>query len=136
MFGTYSLFESGSHDEMAARVYQRLEAARAERDLDAPERLTDVAPLCHEAASAVQHGAEPADALNGLLRASAQLLNRPVAGWIAEAREIEEIEFPEEYLADPDLAVAVAVTHRRPEGEPWGRYVVLVVFAEAESRGT
>jgi hypothetical protein len=136
MFGTYSLFESGSHDELAGRVYERLEAARVERGLRKPERLTDVAPLCHEAASAVQHGADPADALNGLLRGSAQVLNRPVAGWIAEVSEIEEIEFPAEYLADPDLGVAVAVTHRRPEGEPWGRYVVLVVFAEAESRGT
>jgi len=136
MFGTYALFASGSHDEMAGRVYERLEAERAERGLEPPERLADVASLCHEAASAVQQGVEPADALNGLLRASAQALGRPVAGWIAEAGEIEELEFPEEYLADPNLAVAVAVTHRRPEGEPWGRYVVLVVFAEAESRGT
>jgi hypothetical protein len=135
MFGTYSLFESGSHDEMAVRVYQRIEAARAERGLEPPERLADVALLCHEAASAVQHGADPSDALSGLLRGSAQVLQRPVAGWIAEAGELEEIEFPEEYLADPDLAVAVAVTHRRPQGEPWGRYVVLVVFAEAETRG-
>ena len=44
-------------------------------------------------------------------------------------------EFPKEYLEDPSLEVAVAVGHRKRAGEPWGRYVVLLVVAEPKSRG-
>ena len=94
-----------------------------------------MAPLCHEAASWVQGGEEPSDAMSALLRQSNAVLQRPVAGWLAEVRDIDELAFPEQYLNEPSLAVAVAVSHRQEEGEPWGRYVVLLVLAEPEGRG-
>ena len=83
----------------------------------------------------VQAGLDPSDVMSVLIRESSNVLRRPVSGWIAEVADIEELEFPTEYLEDPSLAVAVAVGHRKREGEPWGRYVVLLVVAAPESRG-
>jgi hypothetical protein len=135
VFGTYSLFDERGHEAIAAEVYEKLEADRRERGLGAPERLTDIAGPCQRAASHVKAGADPTDAMNVLLRQSVQILRAPVAGWMGEARDFEELEFPEEYLTSPSLRVAVAVTYRQPEGEPWGRYVVMLVVSDPEARG-
>ena len=54
---------------------------------------------------------------------------------VPAARELEELEFPEEYLTSPTLRVGVAVTHHQPEGEPWGRYVVMLVVSDPDARG-
>jgi hypothetical protein len=136
VFGTYSLFDECTHDAVAAEVYAKLEADRRERGLGAPERLAEIAGFCQQAANRVKGGVDPADAMNALLRQSVEVLRTPVAGWISEAQNLEELEFPEEYLTSPSLRVAVAVTHHRPEGEPWGRYVVMLVVSEPEVRGT
>jgi hypothetical protein len=135
VFGTYSLFDERGHDANAAEVYAKLEADRRERGLGVPERLTEIAGLCQQAASRVKGGADPADAMNALLRQSVEVLRTPVAGWVSGTRDLEDLEFPEEYLTSPSLRVAVAVTHHQPEGEAWGRYVVMLVVSEPEARG-
>jgi hypothetical protein len=136
VFGTYSLFSAREHERYAASVYERLEAQRAERGLRPPVRLDDVAPLCDQAAGRVAAGTDPRDALRELLRGSSETLRRPVSGWIAEVGAIDELEFPAEYVGDDELNVAVAVAHRQEEGEPWGRYVVMLVVADPAGRGT
>ena len=120
---------------MARRVVERLAAERKRRGLGPPERISEVTPLCQRVASSVQGGVEPRDALDGLLEQSVDILQRPVAGWIAEVSEIDGLDFPEEYLRRPSLGIAVAVSHRRPEGDAWGRYVVMLVIADPESHG-
>jgi hypothetical protein len=135
VIGTYSLFSEKTHDAMARRVYERLDRARRERGLRPPQRLVDVALLCQQAASWVKGGGAPADAMSELLRASAEVLQRPVSGWLSEVGDIDELEFPEHFLGDPSLGVAVSVSHHQPPGEPWGRYVVMLVMAEPEARG-
>ncbi|TFG95431.1 MAG: hypothetical protein E4H11_05065 [Myxococcales bacterium] len=135
VFATYSMFSEKSHDAMARRVIEKLEAERKRRGVGPPERISDVSSLCQRVASSVQAGVEPRDALDGLLQQSVDLLQRPVAGWIAEVSEIESLEFPEEYLLRPSMGIAVAVSHRRPKGDAWGRYVVMLVIADPESHG-
>ena len=120
---------------MARRVIEKLDAERERRGVGPIEPISAMAPLCQRAASSVQSGVEPRDALDVLLSQSLGLLQRSVAGWIAEVSEIDSLEFPEEYLRRPGLDVAVAVSHRRPEGDPWGRYVVMLVIADPESHG-
>jgi hypothetical protein len=129
LFVTYALFSEREHEQHARRVRERLAAKRAERGLGAPRHLHDVAPLAMRAASAVQAGAEPEDALQELLEASGEALGRSVHGWIVESSDLDRIEFPEEFVARPDLELAVGVSVRRPQGEPWGRYVVMIVAA-------
>lgn len=135
VFGTYSLFDERGHDAVAAEVYEKLAADRRERGLGPPERLMEIAGLCQQAASHVKGGADPTDAMNALLRQSVQVLRAPVAGWLSEAGDLAELEFPEEYLTSPSLHVAVAVTHHQPEGQAWGRYVVMLVVSDPEARG-
>ena len=49
---------------------------------------------------------------------------------------VKQVSLAEEYLADPSLAVAISVSHYRPQGEPWGRYVVMLVVADPKVWGT
>jgi hypothetical protein len=135
VFATYAMFSEKSHDAMAQRVVEKLEAERKRRGVGPPERISDVSGLCQRVASAVQAGEEPRDALDALLQQSVGILQRPVAGWIAEVSEIDSLEFPEEYLSRPSLGIAVAVSHRRPKGDAWGRYVVMLVIADPETHG-
>jgi len=50
----------------------------------------------------VQAGLEPSDAMSALIRESANTLQRPVSGWIAEVTDIDDMEAyrrhcPDEY---------------------------------------
>lgn len=90
---------------------------------------------CQRAAARVHAGGDQTDALNDLLRQSADILQRPVTGWIAEVRDIETLRIPLEFISRPSLGVAVSVTHRRVPGEAWGTYVVMLVVADPEAFG-
>lgn len=136
VFGAYSVFEEASHDEAARKVMDALDAARAARGKPRAKLLVDVAPLGRLAAARVQSGEKSPDVLNDLLRQSSQILRRSVNGWFVDARELERIGFPEELLERDVVEVAVGVSHHKPEGEAWGSYVVLIVAAGPEGRGT
>jgi hypothetical protein len=135
VFGTYSLFTEEAHDQVAERVYAKLEADRRARGVGAPARLDALAGLCQQTAGRVQAGEDPADAMNLLLRSSVDALQAPVSGWVAEVREIDEIEFPEEYQTSPTLRVGIAVSYSRREDDPWGHYVVMLVVSDPEAWG-
>ena len=135
VFGTYSLFSAETHQETARRIYDRLDAERGKRGTGEVERLGELEGLFQRAASMVGGGGEPADAMNMLLRESVDVLRAPVSGWVAEVRDLDDIEFPQEYLTSPTVRVGVAVTHKRREGEPWGHYVVMLVVSDPEAWG-
>jgi len=135
IFGAYSLFSQASHDEAARQVLDALDAARAARGKPRARLLTKIAPLGRLAAARVQGGEAAPDVLNDLLRQSSQVLGRSVNGWFVDARDLGQIGFPEALLERDDVAVAIGVSHHEPEGEPWGRWVVLIVAAGAEGQG-
>ncbi|MDJ0852656.1 MAG: hypothetical protein QNK04_30170 [Myxococcota bacterium] len=135
VFGTYSLFSAETHAEIAQRVYERLDAERTRKGMGEARRLGELEGLFQRAASMVGGGGEPADAMNMLLRESVDVLRAPVSGWVAEVSDLDQIEFPQEYLSSPTLRVGVAVTHKRREGEPWGHYVVMLVVSDPEAWG-
>jgi hypothetical protein len=129
IFSTYSLFSEEDHDANVQRVFRKLREARQERGRRAPQHLLDVAQLSILAASDVQTGADPEDSLGNLLQASAEILQRPVQGWVAQVSDLESLEFPEDFLTDHQIGVAIGVSYFKPEGEAWGRYVVMMVVA-------
>jgi len=135
VFGTYSLFSNSSHGKIAERVYEKLERDRGGSGQGPAERLDSLSALCQHAAGSVEAGGDPADAMNVLLRESVDVLRAPVSGWVAEVSNLDAIEFPAEYLTSPTLRVAVAVSHKRREGEPWGHYVVMLVVSDPEAWG-
>ena len=129
MFGTYSLFSEEDHDANVQRVFRKLREARQERGRRAPQHLVDVAQLSILAASDVQTGADPEDLLGDLLRASSEILQRPVQGWVTQVSDLDSLEFPEDFLTDSEIGVAIGVSYLKPEDEAWGRYVVMMVVA-------
>jgi len=135
VFGTYSLFSQETHEDTAKRVYEKLERERKEHGLGPAERLDELAGLCQRAASSVTGGESPEDVMNMLLMKGVDVLRAPVSGWVAEVRDLESLDFPQEYLTSPSVRVAVAVSQTRREGEPWGRYVVMLVVSDPEAWG-
>jgi hypothetical protein len=129
MFGTYSLFSEEDHDANVQKVFHKLREARQQRDRRGPQHLVDVAQLSILAASDVQAGADPQDALGDLLEASSEILQRPVQGWVAQVSDLDSLEFPEDFLTEREIGVAIGVSYVKPEGEAWGRYVVMMVVA-------
>jgi hypothetical protein len=85
------------------------------------------------AASRVQAGVEPHEALDDLLQSSVDALQRSVNGWIAEVPDLDDLEFPEDFLGRPSVGIAVGVSYHRPDDQPWGRYVVMLVAAGPRS---
>ena len=129
LIGTYAVFSGGSHEELTQRVLDQIASARKARGQAPPRELVELDSLCEGAAAGVRSGESPEDVMNALMKASVQVLRRPVTGWIAEVRDLAAIELPDEYLDEPGLALAVSVTHQKEPDEPRGRYVVMVVFA-------
>ena len=128
LIGTYAVFSGGSHQELTKQVIEQLAAARKDRGQAPARELVELASLCEGAAVGVDSGESPKDVMNALMKASVQVLRRPVTGWITEVTDLAAIELPDEYLDDPGLALAVSVTHTKRPDEPRGRYVVMVVF--------
>jgi hypothetical protein len=135
IFGSYALFSEEDHAASVDAVMEKLRSERAARGLGPPEGLGQVTPLCHAAASRVASGELSRDVMRDLLGETVDVLGRPATGWIAEVRDLDELSFPEEYLTRPSLGLALAISHREEPGEPWGRWVVMVVVADTEGDG-
>lgn len=136
IFGSYALFSEEDHAASVSAVMEKLGSQRAERGLGPPTSIEQVAPLCSEAASRVASGETPRDVMRDLLGETVEILQQPATGWIAEVRDLDELSFPDEYLTRPSLGLALAISHREEPGEPWGRWVVMVVVADTEGHGT
>lgn len=129
IFTSYELFDSYRHDRDAPALVARLALERAQRGLSAPAPLgAAVAADAERAAQAVQAGTRsPNQALGALLEQARNRLARTVQGWVVETNSLDAIQFPPELTARPALGLSVAVAHYKPAGQPWGRFVVLVV---------
>jgi hypothetical protein len=131
---TYRLFSETEHRANADRVADALARARAARERPEPRTLDAVVPLAVAAAARVQAGGVPQEVLGDLIRDSVDTLERSVTGWVAETQDLAAIRFPDDFLDRPDLEIAIAVSVHRPEGDAWGRYVVLMVAAQPQRR--
>lgn len=136
IFGSYALFSEEDHAASVNAVMEKLGHEREQRGLGPPHSIDEVGPLCSAAASRVASGETPRDVMRDLLGESVEILQQPATGWIAEVRDLDELSFPDEYLTRPSLGLALAISHREEPGEPWGRWVVMVVVADTEAHGT
>jgi len=135
VMSTYALFDREQSEANARAVWERLDGLRRERDKPPLERLHEVDKLIAVAAVSIENGnKEPEEAFEELTEAALEPLGRSVYGWIVEAGSLDEFEFPDELLRRARLGVALGVAHHQPEGEPWGRYVILFLAAQVEGR--
>ncbi len=80
-----------------------------------------------EADEAILTGASAEDALDALMRATANALKTGVGGYYVETSDLDQVQWPQDLITS-DARVVIAVGHRQPEDEPWGRYVVIVAY--------
>ncbi len=133
LFATYSLFDTYRHDNDATTVVQRLTTLRAARRALPPTLITELNEEAQRAAKSVQDGRRtPEDALDDLLkRASQRAGGRSLSAGISESSALESMKFPESMLTIPSLLCGVGVGHHRPEGHPWGRFLIFYVMVGA-----
>ena len=131
----YQLFSEHEHHEHASRVLENLSRARETRGQRAAGTDEALRPMALTAASQVQAGSDPSDAMDALLQEAAALhRGRSVFGWVAETQDLDDIEFPDDLLTRSALDVAISVAVHKREGEAWGNYVVLVLALTPENR--
>jgi hypothetical protein len=133
VMGTYALFHDDAHANDVHAIIRRLATERRARRLAEPGVLVQLQARAGEAARSVQTGGAPKRALAQLLEDSVGVLGQSVNGWVLEGTTLDSLPIPEELLRLPGIAVTLGVAHYRPAGEPWARYVVLIVVARTAS---
>jgi hypothetical protein len=132
VFATYQLFDGYRHDQDAAVVVGRLDALRAARGMPGAKPLPEGLAAATRAAAAVQAGTRTTgQALDAMLEEASRAVGGGVSGAVVETSSLDDMKFPPSMLAHPDLHVVVAVSHYRPAGHAWGRFVVFVLAAGA-----
>jgi hypothetical protein len=131
VFATYELIGAETHASDEERLYQLLDEERTRRGRKPAKRVPELKEQAAEIARAVARGeTSPLVARDRLMTRLSRFTESSVRGWLLEVGSLEELKFDPEVLALKDIAVVLSVSHYRPEGEPWGRYVVLCVMAE------
>ena len=125
---TYELFGGPDHRADAARVFDRMTQLRASRGLPQPVAIQGIKALGVQATLVNAGRTDAEDALNEVLLAERDRTHRSVRGWVVSTSDLDAVPFPPEMLAAGPLNVGVEVTHYRPEGAPWGSYVVFLVM--------
>jgi hypothetical protein len=133
IISTYALFEPEDQQQLKWRVFDALGKQRARGGMGAPALLAPMEEATKAIVAAVESGElTPRRGLQRLIDITAQALPyRTVGGWVFETESIESIEFPKELLKQPLLKATAAVAVHRSADDPWGRYVVLLVYEAA-----
>ena len=132
---TYSLFESDDHRADAAYVLEKLGTLRATRGLPKPTALGALPTLAAEAKLVNAGSREPMEGLDRALQSETQRLGRSIRGWAILTNDLDVIPYPPELLAAGPLSLGVEVTHFRPEGAPWGAYLVYFIAPALGTQG-
>lgn len=127
---TYALFDDSELAVLQEQIYERLAAEREALGHAAPRKLDALDDDARGAAARLRGGkVTPISALSSLVRIGVGVLQRPLQGFVVETSDLNQLEFPEHLLGRRVPEVSITLTRYRPEGEPWGRYVVLLVSA-------
>jgi hypothetical protein len=123
MFGDYAAADA---DRERARAFGRINEERAKRGLGP---VTSVGPMPEVAtlAKLVNEGKrEGGEALDSALTFQTRRMQRSARGWAFVTHDLDHFTIPPELLL-PSQAVGIEVTHFKPEGSPWGAYLLYVI---------
>lgn len=132
--GAYAMFDpSETVDARAARIVHAITVQRAAKGLPTGRRSTRLREFTARAVERVEKdGTRPRKAMQGLLEEAARTARLSTQGWVVEVGSLDEFEVPAELLGPVAPNYDVAVAWHKPKGEPWGRYVVILVVIGAE----
>lgn len=129
----YRLFEYVQPDARIRTVLARMDVLRAEKGQPETTFIKGLAAETDAAMNAVEKDhLDPAIALDRLLQGASVKARKSMRGYVIEARTLDDFRLPADYTEAAFLPVAVAVAYHRPEGEPWGRWVIMVATFASE----
>jgi hypothetical protein len=124
---TYAFFGSQDHRADEDAVFAELSKLRAARGLPPPTRLERGDALDRCLRRIATNTAGTVDAVEEALQTISEEQSRSMSGFTLETHDLKNLEISDELLRNAPLAVAVGVTHYKPEGAAWGQYVVVLV---------
>jgi hypothetical protein len=122
----YSFFGAEDPAVNEHRVLKLLARVRGSRNMPPPAILPALPSLAQQAALIHAGQSDPQDALQLALTNDSQDLGRPLRGWLVATSDLDRVAFPNELLQPGSIALRAVVTTYRPEGSPWGMYLVLL----------
>jgi hypothetical protein len=136
VISTYALVDPRRAPDESGAVLSRLSRLRQAKRLAAPTAAAQFASILAKASQRVQAGQDPSDAMHWLLEnAAEQAQGKRIHVWVAEALTMDRLELPADLLGERTLNLAVGVTHHKPGGEPWARFVVFFVTVDEPDAG-
>ncbi|HVE87391.1 MAG TPA: hypothetical protein VND93_31255 [Myxococcales bacterium] len=128
LVATYATFDDAPPASEAKKVVDALDRQRAARGVGPVELVALPPDAREEMDQALASSGSSKDALRAVMARALQLTGQSVQGIVVETGSLDALQFPDELLRRSPLVVFVSVTHYRPKGEPWGRYVVAVAY--------
>jgi hypothetical protein len=124
---TYAFFGAEDHEADAKAVYLRFKELREDRGCPSPSRYKTSPGLGMRAKLVTANRAEPYDVLEWAMADTVEQTGRSVRGWVFAANDLDALVFPEDLFGTEPMTVEVAVSHTKPEGMPWGMYVIWII---------
>ncbi len=126
---TYAMFDGMSKDALTETAWTDLVAQREARGRPVPRRWKALAAERAAVAEAViQDSLTTEAALHRLSNAYATETGMPLRGFWIEANRLDDLPWPRELLMEPAPVLDLVGAYRQPDGEPWSRFVVLVLL--------
>jgi hypothetical protein len=129
---TYAMFDEQNvdHGVERGRAFGHINEARAKRGLPAVASLgpmPEVATLAQLVSEGKREGGE---ALDSALVFQSRRVRRSVRGWTAVSQDLDNFIVPPELLVPSQVPpqVGIEVTHFKPEGSPWGAYLLYIIM--------
>lgn len=126
MFGDYAATDA---DRERARAFGRIDEERAKHGLGPVTSLGPMPEVATLAKLVRENKREGGEALESALMFESRRIHRGVRGWALVTHDLDEIVVPTELLVPSPVPpqVGVEVTHFKPEGSPWGAYLLYVI---------
>jgi hypothetical protein len=127
MFGDYN---PGDVDRERARAFGRINEERTKRGLGSVASLGAMPEVATLAKLVNEGKREGGEALDSALMFQTQRMQRSARGWAVVTQDLDKLVVPNELLVPSAAApqVGIEVTHFKPDGSPWGAYLVYIIM--------
>jgi hypothetical protein len=128
---TYAMFDEQNvdHDIERARAFGHINEERSKRGLPAVVSLGAMPEVASLAKLVGEGKREGGEALDSALMFESRRIRRSVRGWAAVSQDLDHFIVPGELLVPSQVPpqVGIEVTHFKPEGSPWGAYLLYII---------